>query len=210
MTKTCKNCGTIASDTSLFCKNCGAKLDEPSPNMHTQMVNNNPNNVKKDNKSLYIIIALVAIICALGVVGAVVYMNSNGQTDANAGNIDSNVSTNTASTGSSANTGLTILGGSFSTGSHLSDKTYCTVNVGSEHAGETVGISVLYSRDGSNLNEGNIVTKTVGSDGTVKVASAYGFDYYPDYAIITLYYSDGSVACTQEVSMNPTSGTQSF
>ena len=211
MTKTCKNCGTIASDSSLFCKNCGAKLDESPTNIRTQMVNNNPGTVKKDNTHLYIIVGLIAIICALGVVGAVLYTNSAG--NANAGNLATNVSntqsTNTAST-SSANTGLTILGGSFSTGSALSDKTYCTVNVGSEHAGETVGISVLYSRDGSNLNGANIVYKTVASDGTIEVASAYGFDYYPDFAVITLYYSDGSVACSQEVSMNPSSGTQSF
>ena len=213
MTKTCKNCGTIASDNSLFCKNCGAKLDGQSSNIRSQMVNNNSSGmVKKDNKQLYIIVALVGIICALGVVGAVVYMNSS----FNAGNLDTNVNSSAPSTSSSSqsssggNSGLDILGGSFSTGSALSDKTYCTVNVGSEHAGETVGISVLYSRDGSNLNGANIVYKTVASDGTIEVASSYGFDYYPDFAIITLYYSDGSVACSQEVSMNPSSGTQSF
>ena len=77
-----------------------------------------------------------------------------------------------------------ILSGSFSTGSSASDKTHCTIYVGSEHAGEKVKIS--------------------------KVASAYAFDYYPDEAYITLYDNNGNVLDTQTVYLNENSGKQTF
>lgn len=209
MTKTCKNCGTIASDTSLFCKNCGNKLDAPQGNINTQMVNNTPTPTNND-KSKYILVGLIILVVALGAVGAALYVNTMGEATQTAGSVSQTPQSTDTTTTTSANTGLTILSGSFSTGSGLSDKTYCTINVGTEHAGESVKISVLYSRDGSTLNNGNIVSKTVSSDGTISVASAYGFDYFPDNAYITLYYSDGSVADTQEVNLSPSAGTQTF
>lgn len=105
---------------------------------------------------------------------------------------------------------MSIRGGSFSTGSHLSDKTYAKINVGSEHAGENVKIQILYSRDGSSLNDGNMVSKTVTSDGYIEVASADSYRYYPDYAKITIYDESGNAIDTQEVSLSPESGTQNF
>ena len=78
--------------------------------------------------------------------------------------------------------GIYIHDGYISTGSAESDKTYCHVNVGSGYAGENVKISVLYSRDGTNLNKGNIVPKTVDSDGYVSVSSSEAFKKYPDEA----------------------------
>ena len=104
----------------------------------------------------------------------------------------------------------TIQSGSFSTGSSASDKTYCNVYVGSEHAGEKVKISVLYSYNGYALNQGKIVPKTVSSDGYVKVASASALDYYPDDAYITLYDNDGNVLDTKEIYLNTNSGKQTF
>ena len=106
--------------------------------------------------------------------------------------------------------GIYIHDGYISTGSAKSDKTYCHVNVGSGYAGENVKISVLYSRDGTNLNKGNIVPKTVDSDGYVSVASAEAFKKYPDEAFITIYDSDGSTIDTKTVYLDPTSGTQYF
>ena len=88
-----------------------------------------------------------------------------------------------------------ILSGSFETGSGKSDKTYCSVYVGEQYAGESVKISVLYSRDGSNLNQGNIVN---------------AFKYYPDNAFVTIYDSSGNILDTQEVYLSPSSGTQTF
>ena len=60
------------------------------------------------------------------------------------------------------------------------------------------------------LNQGNVVPKTVSSDGYISVPTAYALDYYPDEAYITIYDSNGNVLDTQDVSMDPSSGTQSF
>lgn len=109
-----------------------------------------------------------------------------------------------------ATTAMEILGGSFSTGSGLSDKTYASIYVGPEHAGENVKIQIYYSRDGSDLNNGNMVPKTVDSSGYINVASADSYKYYPDFAEINLYDASGNLLDTQSVSLNPDSGTQSF
>ena len=111
---------------------------------------------------------------------------------------------------SSTPAAMSILGGSFSTGSHLSDKTYAKIYVGPEHAGESVKIQILYSRDGSSLNNGNMVPKTVSSDGYIEVASADSYKYYPDYAKINLYDNSGNLLDTQGVTLTITSGTQNF
>ena len=166
-----------------------------------------------ESKNL-IIICLTVVICAILIAGGLVLM-SNNHNDTN-DNLDSSVSLannsvnqtdvvedNTASK-------IEILSGSFSTGSSKSDKTYCSVYVGEQYAGENVKISVLYSRDGSTLNQGNIVPKTVDSLGYVSVPSANAFKFYPDNAVITLYDSDGNVLDTQEVYLTPDSGTQTF
>ena len=109
-----------------------------------------------------------------------------------------------------AATSMSILGGSFSTGSSLSDKTYASIYVGSDHAGENVKIQILYSRDGSALNNGNMVPKTVSSSGYIEVASADSYEYYPDFAEINIYDTSGNLLDTQTVSLSPSSGTQSF
>lgn len=119
--------------------------------------------------------------------------------------------TSTASVSSvAAPSSMTINGGSFSTGSSLSDKTYAKIYVGPEHAGESVTIQIKYSRDGSSLNNGNMVPKTVSSEGYIEVSSADSYKYYPDYAEISLYDSSGNLLDTQSVSLSPSSGTQNF
>ena len=115
-----------------------------------------------------------------------------------------------SSTTASAVNSWKIHSGSISTGSSLSDKTYCSVYVGTEHAGENCKISVLYSRDGSNLNQGNIVPKTVDSSGYVSVPSAYAFDYYPDTALVTIYDANGKELDHLTVNLAEQSGTQTF
>lgn len=107
-------------------------------------------------------------------------------------------------------TPMTIQGGTFSTGSGLSDKTYAKIYVGPEHAGENVKVQIFYSRDGAYLNDGNIVPKTVTSDGYVEVTSADSYKYYPDYAEISLYDSSGDLVDIMNVALSPTSGSQSF
>jgi hypothetical protein len=110
-----------------------------------------------------------------------------------------------------ATTAISILGGSFSTGSGLKDKTYAKIYVGPEHAGEKVKIQIWYSRDGSYLNNGNMVPKTVTSDGYIEVASADAYNKYPDFAEINIYDSSGTqLIDAYSVSLNPDSGTQTF
>ena len=105
---------------------------------------------------------------------------------------------------------MSILGGTFSTGSSLSDKTKASIYVGSEHAGENVIIQIFYSRNGANLNNGNMVPKTVDSGGYINVNSADSFSSYPDFATINLYDSSSKLLDTQSVNLSPTGGTQTF
>lgn len=116
-------------------------------------------------------------------------------------------STSSSDSGSGS---MSIISGTISTGSSLSAKTKCSVNVGSEHAGESAKISVLYSRGDHNLNTAKIVSKTVSGDGYITVNSAEAFEEYPDQAIITIYDSNGIELDTRTVSLVTDSGSQYF
>lgn len=105
---------------------------------------------------------------------------------------------------------LYIGGGSFTTGSELEDKTYADIYLGVEHAGEEIGIKIFYYRDGNSLNQGNYVTTTVESTGYVNIASADSYSLYPDYAIVKVFDCNGNLQDTQEITLEPTSGTQYF
>ena len=231
----CPSCGFENKNSAKFCKNCGTPLmtdrpikdnyvatgTDPTARVDNSNINNSNRNSNSgsDNKNL-IIICLTVIICAILIAGALVLFSSNNSND------DSDILSDSASLNGTnsidvnesadvepvktAQSDMQILSGSFSTGSGKSDKTYCSVYVGEEYAGESVKISVLYSRDGSTLNQGNIVPKTVDSSGYVSVPSANAFKYYPDDAYITLYDSDGNVLDTQEVYLSPQSGKQTF
>lgn len=105
---------------------------------------------------------------------------------------------------------ISILGGSFTTGSADADKTYARINVGTAHAGENVIVQIYYSRDGSNLNNGNMVPATVHSDGYLEIASADAYKYYPDHATINIYDSNSKLLTSRSVNLMPASGTQTF
>jgi len=105
---------------------------------------------------------------------------------------------------------LSIISGSISTGSGLSDKTHARVFVGTAHSGEHVKIQVFYSRDGEDLNKGNIVDKTVDSNGYIEVARAKAFKYYPDHAEINIYDKNMGLLDYLDVGLKPESGTQTF
>ena len=114
-------------------------------------------------------------------------------------------------TATSTSNAMSILGGSFSTGDGLKDKTYASIFVGPEHAGEKVTIQIFYSRDGATLNNGNMVPKTVTSDGYIDVRSADAYSKFPDFAEVNLYDSSGTqLLDSVSVSLNPDSGTQTF
>ena len=118
--------------------------------------------------------------------------------------------TSSSKPSSSSPSSISILGGSFSTGSADEDKTYARINVGTSHAGEDVIVQIFYSRDGNSLNNGNMVPATVHSDGYLEIASADAYLYYPDYATIKIYDSNSKLLTTKSVSLSPTSGTQTF
>lgn len=124
----------------------------------------------------------------------------------------SSSSTSSSSSSPSASTpsSISILGGSFSTGSADADKTYARINVGTAHAGEDVIVQIYYSRDGNSLNNGNMVPATVHSDGYLEIASADAYKYYPDYATINIYDSNSNLLTTKSVSLSPSAGTQTF
>lgn len=96
------------------------------------------------------------------------------------------------------------------TGSALEDKTYADVYVGSQYSGENVIIQIYYSRDGSLLNHGNMVPKTVDNGGYIHVASADSYRYYPDKAEINLYDTSENLLDSVTVYLEITSGTQTF
>lgn len=213
----CPECNTENSDNAKFCKNCGASLNGSSFSQGPLASQNRASgnqSVVSDNRNMMIIV-LAVILCAVIVVGALVLMNNNNESSEPVTVVDDSDSVDADdqdddSTSSSVVNSWKIHSGSISTGSSLSDKTYCSVYVGQEHAGENCKISVLYSRDGSNLNQGNIVPKTVDSSGYVSVPSAYAFDYYPDTALITIYDSSGNELDHLTVNLATDSGTQTF
>ena len=97
-----------------------------------------------------------------------------------------------------------------STVSGASEKTACSVYVGSGSAGDTVQISVLYSYKGTNLNKGKIVPVKVDTNGYATVFTEKPLEKYPDQAYISLYDKDGELLDTKNITLKTTSGSQSF
>jgi hypothetical protein len=112
--------------------------------------------------------------------------------------------------GISAVAAMEIQGGAFSTNGGLEDLTYASVDVGSQYGGDSIIIQIWYSRDGSTLNQGNMVPITVTSDGYANVRSADAYSLFPDNAKINIYDSNEKLLASQEVSLSPESGIQTF
>ncbi len=218
----CPNCNAENNDSAKFCKKCGSPLTKKVMNHETMINSMNKEKESSDNTTKYIIIALIIIAIALAGAFAYLGFSNNGDDSQAQTNNNQAASVNqtaqapsqpaqTTQVSSSPSTSpLEILGGSFSTGSSLSDKTYASIYVGKEHSGENVKIQIKYSRDGSSLNNGNMVPKTVDSDGYINVRSADAYKYYPDFAEINIFDTSGNLLDTQSVSLNPDSGTQTF
>ena len=219
----CPNCDSENNDSAKFCKKCGSPLTKKVIS-HENMINSmNEKTTSSNNTTKYIIVALIIVAVALA--GAFIYIYGFGQNQSNDSQPEQ-VQNNTQSVSQSdepaqaqstqqtqskpATSSMSILGGSFSTGGGLEDKTYASIYVGPEHAGENVKIQIFYSRDGNTLNNGNMVPKTVDSSGYIEVKSADAYKYFPDYAEINLYDNSGNLLDTQSVSLNPDSGTQTF
>ncbi|MBR0472841.1 MAG: zinc ribbon domain-containing protein [Methanosphaera sp.] len=212
--KFCPQCRYANTDDAMNCTNCGQPLDTKIS------YHNNYNARNKESNTKYIIISITIILVTLIIAGTVLILANNHTNTPNQEQINTpeqaantttptnNMTTNNEQ--NKANTPLKIISGSIKTGSSLQDKTYITVNVGKEHAGENVKIRVYYSRNGTQLNPGNIVPKTVDNTGTFSMPSANSFKYYPDHAYITLYDANENIVDAKEVNLNPTSGTQNF
>jgi hypothetical protein len=106
--------------------------------------------------------------------------------------------------------GMQILSGTITTGSSLSSKSECTIYVGKEYAGTDIKISTLYSRDGTDLNAGRLVAKTVDSNGYVTLKAADSYELYPDECLITIFDSNGHQLDYRIVYLETVSGSQSF
>lgn len=223
----CPSCNAENNDSAKFCKKCGSPLTKSAISHETVINSMNKEKASSDNTTKYIIIALIIIAVALAGAFAYIGLNNHGDDAGSQSQANNNqVSTvnNTAepaqssqpaqttqvSSSPSAASSMTIYGGSFSTGSSLSDKTYASIYVGPEHSGENVKIQIKYSRDGSSLNNGNMVPKTVDSSGYINVRSADAYKYYPDFAEINVYDTSGNLLDSQSVSLTPDSGTQYF
>ena len=109
----------------------------------------------------------------------------------------------------SSSSSMSILKATVSTPS-IGEKTKCTVFLGTEHSGESVKISVLYSCDGENLNKGIKVDNEVSNTGEITVYSKDSFDEYPDKAIITIYDSNKNKLDEKTVTLNQGSEPQDF
>lgn len=222
----CPKCNAENNEGAKFCKKCGNPLENKVVT-HENMVNSMKEEKKSDNSKI-IIVALIVVVVVLA--GAFIYLQGFGngshsqesspsqsgasdsasQTDQGSSSQSSSSQSSNDKAAKPQSTAMKIQGGSFSTGSELSDLTYAHIYVGKEHAGKSVILQIWYSRDGSTLNNGNMVPVTVHSDGYLEVQSADAYAYYPDHATINLYDSNSNLLDTKSVSLTPTSGTQTF
>ncbi|WP_405306103.1 hypothetical protein [Methanobrevibacter sp.] len=105
---------------------------------------------------------------------------------------------------------MQIYGGAFSTNGGLDDLTYASVDVGREYGGDSVIIQIWYSRDGSILNNGNLVPITVTHDGYANVRSADAYSLFPDHAKVNIYNTNHNLLASKEVYLSPSAGIQTF
>ena len=211
----CSKCGFENKDSAQFCKNCGEALNIHANVKKTNFTSKKSNKNSPNNNKIIIIVSVIIISILL--VGVLFYMSNSNLSNNNAPiketenskNINTTVNDNTEDSTATDNS-LKIISGSFSTNSPLPAKTFITVYVGKEHAGEQVKIRVFYTNGDTQLNAGNIVPLTVESSGYFTMNTANELTAYPDHASITLYDGNGNIVDTKEVNMSPTSGTQSF
>ena len=190
----CPNCNSENNEGAKFCKKCGTPLAAKTMD-HGTLINSIEKD-KSDNTTKIIIIALVIV--AIVLAGAFIYLQGFGSDHSKASSDAVNLTTQQQSapataTPQSSVSSMKIISGSFSTGSAESAKTYASIYVGTQYSGQSVIVQIWYSRDGSTLNNGNMVPVTVHSDGYIQVSSADAYHYYPDKAKINLYDSSSKL-----------------
>ena len=188
----CPKCGEKNGEGAKFCKKCGVELDaqdstKSSSDAQGSSIFTSEHKGQSKSRKNIIIIAIVAIICLAAIAGAMLYFNGGFFNDKEP---------------------IHIVNTTFSTGHSLDSKTYCTINVGSNHTDENVTVDILYSRDGTDLNDGDKSVKTVDANGDIVCESKDSYDLYPSHAIVTLYDDEGNKLDSADISLNTDDSTQ--
>lgn len=173
---------------SKFCPNCGVENKEDyrfckkcGTPLDTPKKSTNTKNI--------LIIAITLILCVTTVAGTEIYLNG-----------DFNLF--------STKEPIHIINTTFTTGNSLSAKSTCIINLGTNHSGENITISVVYSRNGANLNNEDKSLKTIGEDGSIVVESKNSFKKYPDQAIVKIYDNEGKLLDSANVTLATDDSTQ--
>ena len=215
----CPNCGTANADTAKFCKGCGNPLESKRPIENTNFTQNNHNS-GGDNKRLVLICATV-IICIAIIAAAFIMISGNNEDSSSDYSTVQSVSNDKGVSDSSSNVAVSSSSAKsipdinikycdFYTGSSLSDKSYCSANIGTEHYGEKYQIGVSYYNGGTKLNDGATATKKVDEEGFLHIYTSNAFDCYPDKATVDIYDINGNFLTEKTYYLEETSGQQKF
>ena len=188
MSITCPNCGEENGEGAKFCKKCGVRLEvqDSSSDKASSIFSDEPKTQSKSKRNI-ILIAVAVILCIAAIAGAMIYMNGDLFNEKEP---------------------MHIINTTFTTGHSLDAKTVCTINVGSNHSGENVTVSIKYSRDGTDLNKGDESKETVDLNGDIICESEDAFELYPDRAIVTLYDEEGNKIDSADISLKTDDSTQ--
>lgn len=191
---TCPNCGEENGEGAKFCKKCGEALEAQDSAatsnedsvQSSSIFSSEPKNQSKSKRNI-VIVAVAAILCIAAIAGAMLYLNGDLFNEKEP---------------------IHIVNTTFTTGHSLDAKTICTINVGSNHSDENVTVDVLYSRDGTDLNDGDESLKTVDSNGDIVCESEESYKLYPSHAVVTLYDEEGNKLDSADISLHTDDSTQ--
>ena len=159
-----------------------------------------------------IIICLTIIICVLLIAGTFIIVSTDSVNPDNPGIIDKIIANlnhnnesasqngnganqNTAA-GSSSDTLEKINWATFYADGNPNTGEEVTVNVGSQHAGKTLSLSMDYYRDGYTLINEPAKSYTVNSEGNVYIPDTASMARYPDKCTITITCDGQTISAT--------------
>jgi hypothetical protein len=177
----CSACGFNNEDNAKYCQRCGNSLNYYSRGANTYSKSNNYQQSR--NNSNTIIIAVTLIIIALIVAGTFLLISDNIPFSNN--NSQNNQTNQVTYNQLKVNTATFYLDGNPNTGIKT------TINVGREHAGETMGVMTTFSRDGVNMNNPSEYGQCVVDDeGDIVFTDYTPIPKYPDYCLIEITYNN--------------------
>lgn len=181
----CSRCGFINKPGSKFCQKCGNPLNNSNygTNINTFSQSNYSNKPKSNNYLFILITTLVVIALIIG--GTFVFLSYN-HMDSLPLSLFSLDNEGTENTGDiEVNSATFYLDGNPNTGITT------TIHVGKEHAGETMGVSTTFSRNGDNINNPTEYEQcVVDEDGDIVFTDYTPIPRYPDYCVIELTYGN--------------------